>query len=115
MILYLANFTRKSASGTGPIAQIDLSNAFIAAAGFAPNDESSIMLQRLPSLVRCDTEDFEPLATTAVLKKARLSESQKPFVEMMRKIFFQPGAGRKEAALLREMGASANKQLGKKY
>ena len=281
VLLYLANFTRKSASGTGPIAQIDLSNAFIAAAGFAPNDESSIMLQRLPSLarisadspnrqfidsfilnglraesiiklskeydqsiytdewrhplndiglnilttyiskneenvnrflgiarqaatknkilasdivcaiclldiaeidfngltitdghffhlsfegkvikrlsiknsiiekldltnskladtvtiedsiistiygissiggipsqlVRCDTEDFEPLATTALIKKARLSESQKLFVEMMRKIYFQPGAGRKEAALLRGMGASANKQLGKK-
>ena len=34
---------------TGPITQNDLSNAFLASAGFSPNDESSIMLQRLPS------------------------------------------------------------------
>ena len=33
---------------------------------------------------------------------------------MLRKIFYQPGAGRKEAALLRGMGTSANKQLGEK-
>ena len=33
---------------------------------------------------------------------------------MIRKIFFQPGAGRKEAALLRGMGFSDNTRLGKK-
>lgn len=33
---------------------------------------------------------------------------------MLRKIFIQPGAGRKEAALLRDMGSSVNKQLGEK-
>lgn len=60
------------------------------------------------------SEHFEMLATTTLIKKARLSESQKLFVEMLRKIFFQPGAGRKEAALLRGMGAAANKQLGEK-
>ena len=62
----------------------------------------------------CDVEHFEMLATTTLIKKARLSESQKLFVEMLRKIFFQPGAGRKESALLRGMGTSANKQLGEK-
>lgn len=33
---------------------------------------------------------------------------------MLRKIFIQPGADRKEAALLRGMGSSVNKPLGEK-
>lgn len=65
-------------------------------------------------IVNCEIDNFEMLATTTLIKRARLSESQKLFVEMLRKIFFQPGAGRKEAALLRGMGVSANKQLGEK-
>ncbi len=60
----------------------------------------------------CTIEKFETLATTTLIKKARLTEAQKLFVQMLRKIFYQPGAGRKEAALLRGMGTSANKQLG---
>lgn len=62
----------------------------------------------------CEINHFEMLATTTLIKRARLSESQKLYVEMIRKIFFQPGAGRKEAALLRGMGVSANKQLGER-
>jgi hypothetical protein len=65
-------------------------------------------------LAECNVEQVEMLATTTLIKKARLSESQKLFVEMLRKIFFQPGAGRKESALLRGMGVSVNKQLGEK-
>jgi len=65
-------------------------------------------------IVNCDVEHFEMLATTTLIKKARLSEPQKLFVEMLRKLFFQPGAGRKESALLRGMGTSANKPLGEK-
>ena len=65
-------------------------------------------------LAECNVEQVEMLATTTLIKKARLSESQKLFVEMLGKIFFQPGAGRKESALLRGMGVSVNKQLGEK-
>ena len=65
-------------------------------------------------LMTSDVGNVEMLATTTLIKRARLSESQKLLVEMLRKIFFQPGAGRKEAALLRGMGVSANKQLGEK-
>lgn len=43
-----------------------------------------------------------------------LSKEKKLGNYQFRKIFFQPGAGRKEAALLRGMGTSANKQLGEK-
>lgn len=62
----------------------------------------------------CTVDRVEALATTTLVKKARLSEPQKLFIEMLRKIFFQPGAGRKEAALLRGMGTAANKPLGEK-
>lgn len=65
-------------------------------------------------IIECEVERFEMLATTTLIKRARLSESQKLYVEMIRKIFYQPGAGRKEAALLRGMGVSANKQMGEK-
>lgn len=71
--------------------------------------------QSIPKqVVDCEVCRFEMLATTTLIKRARLSESQKLFVEMLRKIFFQPGSGRKEAALLRGMGVSANKQMGRK-
>ena len=63
---------------------------------------------------KCNVEHFEALATTTLIKKARLSESQKLLVQMLRKIFLQPGAGRKEGALLRGMGSNVNKQLGQK-
>lgn len=62
--------------------------------------------------VNCTIKNYETLATTARIKKANLTDSQKLLVEMLRKIFLQPGAGRKEAALLRGMGVSANKKLG---
>ena len=64
--------------------------------------------------VDCSIESHETLATTTLIKRANLSISQKLLVEMLRKIFFQPGAGRKEAALLRGMGATANKHLSQK-
>lgn len=62
----------------------------------------------------CEVENFEKLATITLIKRARLSESQKLFVEIIRKIFFQHGAGRKEAALLRGMGALSNRSLSQK-
>lgn len=65
-------------------------------------------------IVNCEIGDYEALATTTLIKKARLSDAQKMLVDMLQKIFFQPGSGRKEAALLRGMGVSANKQLGEK-
>ena len=62
----------------------------------------------------CDIDNYEALATTTLIKRANLSLSQKLLVDMLQKIFFQPGAGRKEAALLRGMGVSANKPLGER-
>lgn len=66
------------------------------------------------NFVECSVENFEALATTTLIKRAKLSEPQKLFVQMLRKIFHQPGAGRKESALLRGMGSSVNRPLGEK-
>lgn len=65
VLLILANKTRASIQNTGPITQEDLEKAFTEAAGFRPNDESSIMLQRLPSLgrVSADSPDRQFLDT----------------------------------------------------
>ncbi len=102
------------------IENIDLTNAIL---------DSSVKLNRcliskiygiasrsgIPvQFVECEVSEYEQLATTTLIKRAHLSEAQKLFVEMLRKIFFQPGAGRKESALLRGMGDSANKPLGEK-
>ena len=62
----------------------------------------------------CSVDHFELLATTTLIKRAHLSVSQKLFVESLRKIFFQPGAGRKENALHRGMGSLSNKQITEK-
>lgn len=67
-----------------------------------------------PQIKNNEIKEFELLGTTALIKKANLSDSQKIFVEMARKIFFQPGRGRKENALLRGMGVSGDKQLSQK-
>lgn len=67
-----------------------------------------------PQISDCEVETFETLATTTIIKKAKLTTSQKVFVAMIRKIFFQPGAGRKEEALLRGMGMLANKRCAEK-
>ncbi|MBR3622283.1 MAG: hypothetical protein IKN43_02915 [Selenomonadaceae bacterium] len=71
--------------------------------------------QSVPKQIcNCSIEHFEKLSTTTRVKKAKLSDSQKIFIETIRKIFFQPGAGRKEEALHRGMGNLTNKNLNKK-
>ena len=62
----------------------------------------------------CEVKQFEMLATTTLVKRARLSDSQKILVEMIRKIFFQPGKGRKEGTLLRETAGSSNKKISQR-
>lgn len=61
--------------------------------------------------VSCVVETVEPLATATLIKKARLTDPQKICVGMLKKIFLQPGAGRKESTLIRGTGTSVNKTL----
>ncbi len=49
-------------------------------------------------------DDFQTLHTVARIKNADLSNSQEVFVTIIKKTVFQPGAGRKEDALIRGLG-----------
>lgn len=59
----------------------------------------------------CEVMQFEMLATNTLVKRARLSDSQKILVEMIHKLFFQPGKGRREETLLRETAGSSNRKI----
>ena len=66
----------------------------------------------LPEWVkRNNIKAFESVATVKRIREAHLSDSERIFVTIIKKTFFQPGAGRKEQALLRGLGESADKRL----
>lgn len=48
-----------------------------------------------------DVIDFERVSNTSRIKESSLTSSQKLFLSIVHKIFFQPGSERKEAALLK--------------
>jgi hypothetical protein len=52
----------------------------------------------------CQIENFEVVDTVSMIRKANLSVPQQIFITILRKTFFQRGAGRKEEALLRGLG-----------
>ncbi len=62
----------------------------------------------------CEVGKFETLATTTLVKKAKLTVSQKIFITMIRRIFYQPGAGRKEETLIRGLGVAADRHCAQK-
>lgn len=69
----------------------------------------------LPGIImNCEIENYESFSTISLIKKAKMSEPQRLFVMMLRKLFYQPGSGRKEAALLRGMGYSADKKMAER-
>lgn len=59
--LKLARETRMKTANMGPIKPIELQDAFEDAVGFAPTEQASVMLQRLPSLGRIqeDSDDLQ--------------------------------------------------------
>lgn len=59
----------------------------------------------------CDIKKYEAVGTVAQIKTARLSPKQRIFLAIVKKTFFQPGAGRKEAALLRGLGRLGDRSL----
>jgi hypothetical protein len=59
----------------------------------------------IPDWMKDNTiELFSSVATTSRIRAANLSPTQKVLVTVLRKTFFQKGAGRKEEALLRGLG-----------
>jgi hypothetical protein len=59
-------------------------------------------------------ENYEVVTNVSRIKQADLTNQQKIFVAIIHKIFFQPGSGRKETALLKGLGDSADKRVAKK-
>ena len=59
-------------------------------------------------------ENYEVVTNVSRIKQADLTVQQKIFVTIIHKIFFQPGSGRKEAALLKGLGDAADKRIAKK-
>ncbi len=59
ILILLARKTRKKNLDIGPITLQDLSDAFVDAVGVQPNDESAIMLRRLPATGRVDADSSD--------------------------------------------------------
>jgi hypothetical protein len=58
--------------------------------------------------------EYVRVNTVTRIKQAKLSSEQKVFVTIIKKTFFQPGAGRKEEALLRGLGSPRLKRSSEK-
>jgi|GEM_PF-532167 len=69
----------------------------------------------LPSwMVECTVERRHQLNTLERIKQAGLSPAQRVLITIVKKTFFQPGAGRKEAALTRGLGDVVKNSVVKK-
>jgi len=69
----------------------------------------------LPTWIsRNDVGEYVRVNTVTRIKQAKLSSEQKVFVTIIKKTFFQPGAGRKEEALLRGLGSPRLKRSSEK-
>ena len=61
--------------------------------------------------VNCLVDSFQSIGTVSRIKKAKLTSSQKIFITIIKKVFFQHGSGRKEEALLRGLNDQSNKHI----
>ena len=61
-----------------------------------------------------DVEEYRRLSTLSRIKSTPLTTHQRILVAMIKKTFFQPGAGRKEAALTRGLDQSIERKAVKK-
>lgn len=55
--------------------------------------------------------NYEAVNTVARIKQANLTMAQRIFITIIKKLFFQPGAGRQEEALTRGLGASTDRKV----
>ena len=58
-----------------------------------------------------DVSRYEAVDTVSRIKKAKLSKNHRIFITLAKKLFFQPGTGRKEEALLRGLGSTADSKI----
>lgn len=62
-------------------------------------------------MVNNDIEHYQSMSTVSRIRASKLTKQQKMFLTIIKKTFFQPGAGRKEEALLRGWGAQSDKKM----
>jgi hypothetical protein len=60
----------------------------------------------VPTWVDAAVDRFETVSTVAQIRSADMTANQRILVTIIKKTFFQKGAGRKEEALLRGLGAT---------
>jgi hypothetical protein len=65
-------------------------------------------------IVDTQIERFESVSTVSRIRQAELSPEQRIFVIIVKKLFFQPGAGRQEEALLRGLGEATDKKAAER-
>ena len=65
-------------------------------------------------MVENEVGEYVRVNTVTRIKQANLSSEQKVFVTIIKKIFFQPGSGRKEEALLRGLESATLKRSSEK-
>lgn len=62
----------------------------------------------------CKVDKYQSVDVVARIKKVELSNTQKIFLAIIQKVFFQPGKGRKEEALFRGLGDISDKHHANK-
>lgn len=71
--------------------------------------------QHLPSWINnCLVEGFQSIATLSAIREAGLTVSQTFLLSSLRKLFLQPGGGRKESSMFKGYGDSATKKVCEK-
>lgn len=69
----------------------------------------------LPSwITKYTISNYDSIQTTSRIRRLSLSPEHRILVTMIQKLFFQPGQGRKEEALMRGLGTEGDKKIGAK-
>jgi hypothetical protein len=91
------------------IEKVNLANAAVTNVRLADNNVGTLegisSQDAIPNWLNGNSvENFSSIATTSRIRAANLLPTQKVLVTVLRKTFFQKGAGRKEEALMRGLG-----------
>lgn len=71
--------------------------------------------EHLPSwIVDCEVEDFQNLKTLVAIREAGLTIAQTFLLSSLRKLFLQPGSGRRESSMYKGYGDSTTKRICEK-
>jgi uncharacterized protein YjbI with pentapeptide repeats len=64
-----------------------------------------------PWVTKCEFEDFQSTRTLAQIRQAGLSTAQTFLLSSLRKLFLQPGSGRKHSSMYKGYGDSSSKKI----